>query len=95
MEPTKTQRALALVDQGMKAFAAAREVGVAPNAVYLAIKKRRDATAAGFVDCPCCASLVPGEKTKRGLLKKEYVQWQKRAIPRACKKHYKRTTVSK
>lgn len=69
MEPTKTQRALALVDQGMKAFAAAREVGVAPNAVYLAIKKRRDATAAGFVDCPCCGTLVPGEKINRDVLK--------------------------
>lgn len=69
MEPTKTQRALALVDQGMKAFAAAREVGVAPNAVYLALKKRREAAAAGFAACPCCGTLVPGEKINRDVLK--------------------------
>ncbi len=68
MELTKTQRAVALVDQGMKAFAAAREVGVAPNAVYLALKKRREAAAAGFVDCPCCGTLVPAEKINRGVL---------------------------
>lgn len=69
MELTKTQRALALVDQGMKAYAAAREVGVAPNAVYLALKKRREAAAAGFVDCPCCGSMVPAEKINRDVLK--------------------------
>ena len=40
---TKTEQALALVDQGMKPFAAARQIGVSPNGVYLALKKRREA----------------------------------------------------
>ena len=40
---TKTEQAVALVDQGVKPFAAAKQVGVSPNGVYLALKKRRQA----------------------------------------------------
>lgn len=69
MEQTKTQRALALVDQGMTPFAAAKQIGMAPNGVYLAVKKRREAAAAGLADCPCCGTQVPAEKINRDVLK--------------------------
>lgn len=38
---SKTQRAMRLVDGGMTPFAAARQVQLAPNVLYLAIAKRR------------------------------------------------------
>lgn len=71
MEKSKTQQAIELVDAGAKPYAAAREVGLSPNALYLALKKRREAAAAGFAACPCCGTLVPGEKINRDVLKDE------------------------
>lgn len=67
MEKSKTQQAIELVDAGAKPYAAAREVGLAPNALYLALKKRREQQSAE--SCPCCGSLVPGEKINRDVLK--------------------------
>jgi len=67
MEKSKTQQAIELVDAGAKPFAAAREVGLAPNALYLALKKRREQQNAE--PCPCCGTLVPGEKINRDVLK--------------------------
>lgn len=56
MEISKTQQAIALVDQGVKPFAAAREVGLSPNALYLALKKRREKM--NLETCPCCGQVV-------------------------------------
>lgn len=67
MEKSKTQQALELVDAGAKPYAAAREVGLSPNALYLALKKRREQQ--NVLACPCCGTLVPGEKINRDVLK--------------------------
>lgn len=67
MEKSKTQQAIELVDAGSKPFAAAREVGLSPNALYLALKKRREQQ--GVEACPCCGTLVPGEKINLDVLK--------------------------
>jgi hypothetical protein len=67
MEKSKTQRAIELVEAGTKPYAAAREVGLAPNALYLALKRRRELQP--VESCPCCGTLVPGEKINRGVLK--------------------------
>lgn len=53
MRGEKTKRALELYDGGMNAHAAAVEAGVMPNAVYVALKKRK-----ATVTCPCCDSKV-------------------------------------
>jgi hypothetical protein len=39
---SKTQDAIALVNQGVTPFAAAKQVGLSPNALYLALKKLRE-----------------------------------------------------
>lgn len=67
MEKSKTQRAIELVDAGTKPYAAAREVGLAPNALYLALKKRREQQ--NVEACPCCGSLVQADKIDRSVLK--------------------------
>ena len=67
MEKSKTQQAIDLVDAGAKPYAAAREVGLAPNALYLALKKRREQQNAEL--CPCCGSLMSSEKIDRSVLK--------------------------
>ena len=63
----KTQQAIELVDAGAKPFTAAREVGLSPNALYLALKKRRDNL--GMKPCPCCGTPVPAEKINLDVLK--------------------------
>lgn len=67
MEKSKTQQAIELVDAGAKPYAAAREVGLAPNALYLALKKRRESMNAKV--CPCCGTVVPAEKINLDILK--------------------------
>lgn len=67
MEKSKTQQAIELVDAGAKPYAAAREVGLSPNALYLALRKRRELVNAE--PCPCCGSLVSAEKINRDVLK--------------------------
>jgi len=49
---SKTKQALALVAQGMNAHAAAKEAGIKPNSVYVALARQR------MVTCPCCGSKV-------------------------------------
>ena len=39
---SKTKEAMALVDTGMAPYAAARQVGVASNTLYVALKRRRE-----------------------------------------------------
>lgn len=62
---SKTKDAIALVEQGMAPYAAAKQVGLTPNSLYVALKKRREQHAAGLVHCPCCDSLVPAERIKK------------------------------
>lgn len=64
---SKTQEALALVNQGMTAFAAAKQVGLSANTLYVALKRQREKQ--GIEACPCCGTLVPAEKIKRNVLK--------------------------
>lgn len=64
---SKTQEAIALVNQGMTPFAAAKQIGLSPNTLYVALKKQREKQ--GIEACPCCGSLVQVEKIKRDVLK--------------------------
>lgn len=64
---SKTQEALALVNQGMTPFAAAKQVGLSANTLYVALKKQRERQ--GVEACPCCGTLVPGEKINREVMK--------------------------
>lgn len=64
---SKTQEAIALVNQGMPPFAAAKQVGLSPNTLYVALKKQREKQ--GVESCPCCGSQVPAEKINRDALK--------------------------
>lgn len=64
---SKTQEAIALVDQGMAPFAAAKQVGLSANTLYVALKKRR--ARQGMEPCPCCGTIVPVEKIDRTVLK--------------------------
>lgn len=66
---SKTQEALALVSQGMTPFAAAKQVGLSANTLYVALKKQREKQ--GVEACPCCGTLVPGEKINRDVLKEK------------------------
>lgn len=59
---SKTKDALLLVDRGMRALEAARQVGLTPNALYVAIKRRRDQQAVGLERCPCCGTVVPKDQ---------------------------------
>ena len=52
---TKTQQALALVDQGVAPYAAAKQVGVASSAVYVALAQRK---ALQRGRCRCCGGPV-------------------------------------
>lgn len=63
---SKTQEAMALVDQGMTPYAAAKQVGLSANALYVALKKRREKQ--GVEPCPCCGTLVPSDRIKREVL---------------------------
>jgi len=64
---SKTQDAIALVNQGLTPFAAAKQVGLSANTLYVALKKQREKQ--GVEACPCCGSLVPAEKINRDVLK--------------------------
>ena len=68
---SKTQKAIALVKQGMAPFAAAKQVGLSANTLYVAIKREREkeAKAAGKAACPCCGSMVSTEQINRDVLK--------------------------
>ena len=57
MIPSKTQQAVALVKAGAKPIAAAKQVGIAPNAVYLALKREREKILKLSV-CPCCGQEI-------------------------------------
>ena len=56
---SKTKEAMALVDQGVAPFAAAKQVGMAPSTLYVALKKRREKEQG---HCPCCGQKLPAEK---------------------------------
>lgn len=68
LEMSKTQDALRLMrEKGMTPYAAAKEAGITPTTLYAAIKREE---AKGAVErCPCCGTLVPGEKIDRSVLK--------------------------
>lgn len=57
---SKTQEAIALVESGVSPFAAAKQIGIQANTLYVALKRKREKEekAAGRVHCPCCGSLV-------------------------------------
>ena len=62
---SKTHQAMKMVDQGMAPYRAAREVGISPNTLYVALKRRRESLVPK-VECPCCGSLAAEEMIKRG-----------------------------
>lgn len=64
---SKTQEALALVNQGMAPFAAAKQIGLSANTLYVALKRQREKQ--GVEACPCCGSLVAAEKINCSVLK--------------------------
>lgn len=68
MEPTKTQRALALVDQGMKAFAAARGRRCAECGLSR-IEETQGGCSGWLCRLPLLRHLVTGEKINRDVLK--------------------------
>ena len=53
---SKTQDAIALVKQGMAPFAAAKQVGLSANTLYVAIKRQKEKL--GIEKCPCCGQVV-------------------------------------
>lgn len=57
---TKTDEAMALVDQGMPAYAAAKEKEISPNTLYVALARRRKKQA-GL--CPSCGRPMKVEPT--------------------------------
>ncbi|GEM_PF-6645069 len=67
---SKTQQALRLMrEKGMTPYAAAKEAGIVPSAIYAAIKREE---AKGTMEaCPCCGSMVPTERINRAVLKKQ------------------------
>lgn len=65
---SKTQEAIALVNQGMTPFAAAKQVGLSANTLYVALKKQRGKQNAET--CPCCGQVVrAGFEINRDVLK--------------------------
>lgn len=64
---SKTQDAMALVDQGMAPYAAARQVEMSPNTLYVALKRRREKETQEA--CPCCGSLVAKDKIDWSVVK--------------------------
>ncbi len=70
LEMSKTQDALRLIrEKGMTPYAAAKEAGITPTTLYAAIK--REEAKGVIAACPCCGTLVPGEKINRDVLKGE------------------------
>ncbi len=68
LEMSKTQDALRLMrENGLTPYAAAKEAGITPTTLYAAIK--REEAKGAITACPCCGTLVPGEKINRTLLK--------------------------
>lgn len=68
MEMSKTQDALQLIrDKGLTPYAAAKEVGITPTTLYAAIK--REESKKVMEPCPCCGTMVPGERINRSVLK--------------------------
>ena len=61
---TKLAEAFGYMEQGMNAHAAAVKAGLAPQHLYVAIKKRRLTER-----CPCCSSMVEPGKINREVLK--------------------------
>lgn len=59
---SKTEAALALIEQGRSVRAAAREVDVSEAAVHAALKKQR-AKEQGV--CPCCGQPLPERKLSK------------------------------
>jgi len=59
---SKTQDAIRLVDEGVPPFQAAKQMELAPNALYVALKKRREKQP--LEPCPCCGSLVEPARIK-------------------------------
>lgn len=53
---SKTQEAIALVSQGMAPFAAAKQVGLSANTLYVALKRLREKQ--NVETCPCCGQVV-------------------------------------
>lgn len=67
-EMSKTQDALRLMrEKGLTPYAAAKEVGITPTTLYAAI--RREEAKGVLAACPCCGTLVPGEKINRDVLR--------------------------
>ena len=66
---SKTDEALKLVEEGLTPYAAAKQVGITPTTVYVAMRRIEAARAAGKVPCPCCGTVVPGDQINRQVLK--------------------------
>ncbi|WP_153148041.1 hypothetical protein [Dechloromonas sp. H13] len=66
---SKTQDALAFLaeHQDDSVYAVAKRFGLAPTTLYTALA--REKVKAQKEPCPCCGSLVPGEKINRDVLK--------------------------
>ena len=63
---SKTMQAVELVEQGMTAYAAAKQMGINASAVTRALQRREDKTI-----CPCCGQIVrEGFKVDRSVLKR-------------------------
>jgi hypothetical protein len=54
IKKSKTMEALALVDQGMTRYAAAKEIGISESAVHRAWHRRQ-----GKAICPTCNQIIP------------------------------------
>ena len=63
MTKSLTQQAIELVDQGMKPLQAAKQVGLAHNTLYVALKKRKEKQGV-LVPCPCCGTMVDAAKIR-------------------------------
>jgi predicted transcriptional regulator len=67
-ELSKTQQAVALVDGGMSAYAAAQKLEISASAISRALARRE--AAKGRI-CPCCSQVVrAGFKVNKAVLKK-------------------------
>ena len=65
---SKTQDALKLMrEKGLTPYAAAKEAGITPTTLYVAIK--REEAKGALATCPCCGSVVPAERINRSVLK--------------------------
>ncbi|MBP6421639.1 MAG: hypothetical protein KA271_01985 [Propionivibrio sp.] len=68
---SKTQEALAYMtsNDGESVYAVAKRFGLAPTTLYTALA--REKLKAQKEPCPCCGTLVPGERINRDVLKGE------------------------